>query len=73
MQTQHLARPKRSRHVPSKSYHRILIRDGDEMVVVLPDDPEADRAIAVVPGDYEQAERAAAIRLAQDKALHSLP
>ncbi|MBC7881945.1 MAG: hypothetical protein H7Y37_11500 [Anaerolineae bacterium] len=62
------SRPKRSPHLPSKNYHRVLIPDGDGIVVALPDHPLAYRAIAVVPGNYHQAERAAAFQINQDKA-----
>jgi hypothetical protein len=61
------ARHKRSPHLPSKNYHRVLIPDGDGIVVALPDHPLAYRAIAVVPGNYHQAERAAAFQINQDK------
>ncbi len=66
------AKPKRSRHLPSKNYHRVLIPDGDGIIVALPDHDLAYRAIAVVPGDYHQAERAAAFQINQDKVWHNL-
>lgn len=45
--------------LPTREDHRLLVRDGQDLLVVLPDSPLAVFAIAALPGDYEQAERTA--------------
>jgi hypothetical protein len=45
--------------LPTREDHRLLVRNGRELLVVLPDSPLALFAIAALPGDYELAERTA--------------
>jgi hypothetical protein len=45
--------------VPTIDNHRLLVFDGDALVVVVSDSPLASLAIAALPGDYELAEEAA--------------
>jgi hypothetical protein len=45
--------------IPTIDNHRLLVFDGDALVVVVSDSPLASLAIAALPGDYELAEETA--------------
>ncbi|AGY57986.1 hypothetical protein [Gloeobacter kilaueensis] len=50
-----------SQKCPTCDYHRLLVREGPDLVIVLPEpgDPRLESAIVALPGDYQEAEQEA--------------